>query len=586
MSEDEQEERRHPAYDAVEPDNGVFATLGALFREYPWQSTLLIFLTFFAGMAEAVGLIALLPLVGTLVDETSLPVVSQLIAGALGWLGLELNLIPLLTVIVLAIGLKAVLRIVAMRQAGYASARMSRDLRLRLISALLDARWGYFTRVPIGSLANAVSSEAQRAATTYTKATELLARSVQVSVYVIVALAVSWQVAATTLAVGLLMTASLGSLVRTTKLAARRQTSTLRSLVARLSDGLYAIKPLKAMGREENLRPFLEGDTEELNHAQQRVVLSRATLDAVHEPIITLFVAGVIYLLLGIFELPFTEVFFVAFLSYRIATYVGTLQKYHQGLMESESAYWSIKRAIAEATEEAEVPTGTLKISLSRSVEFEEVSFSYSGTPILDRASFTIRANTITSVVGPSGSGKTTIADLLAGLYLPTHGRIRVDGSDFADVDRSRWRQSIGYVPQELTLFNDSIFRNVGMGDSHVSRADVEAALRSAGAWSFVADLPDGVDCTVGEHGLRLSGGQRQRIAIARALLHRPRLLILDEATTALDPETEEAILETIRELSKSVTVFAISHQLGITRVADCVISVVPGVDGASVTVQ
>ena len=137
------------------------------------------------------------------------------------------------------------------------------------------------------------------------------------------------------------------------------------------------------------------------------------------------------------------------------------------------------------------------------------------------------------------------------------------------DADAAAWRGMIGYVPQETFLFHDTVMANVTLGDQDISRAEAEAALRRAEAWEFVAALPEGMDAIVGERGARLSGGQRQRIAIARALIRDPALLILDEATTALDPETEAGIVATVRRLAGKVTVLSISHQLAMRQAAD-----------------
>jgi ATP-binding cassette, subfamily C, bacterial len=145
------------------------------------------------------------------------------------------------------------------------------------------------------------------------------------------------------------------------------------------------------------------------------------------------------------------------------------------------------------------------------------------------------------------------------------------------EIDPATWRRTIGYVPQEMLVFNDTIMRNVTLGDKSISREDVERALRLAGAWSFVEQKPDGLDQRMGERGGSLSGGQRQRIAIARALVWEPSLLILDEVTTALDPETERAICNTLRQLKGSTTILAISHQPAVREAADIAYAVQNG---------
>jgi ATP-binding cassette subfamily C protein len=136
-------------------------------------------------------------------------------------------------------------------------------------------------------------------------------------------------------------------------------------------------------------------------------------------------------------------------------------------------------------------------------------------------------------------------------------------------IDLKKWRRMIGYVPQETLLLHDSILMNVALGDKDLAGKDVEDALKAAGAWEFISNQPQGMYTVVGERGQKLSGGQRQRIAIARALVHKPKLLILDEATTALDPVNEAAICETLRKLSGNITILAISHQPALMKVAD-----------------
>lgn len=136
-----------------------------------------------------------------------------------------------------------------------------------------------------------------------------------------------------------------------------------------------------------------------------------------------------------------------------------------------------------------------------------------------------------------------------------------IDGVPLSEIDLTTWRKQVGYVPQEMFLFHDTVYNNIVLGDTSISHSDVNAALRAAGAWAFVSRLPQGMETRIGERGGRISGGERQRIAIATALVRRPRLLVLDEVTTALDPETEAGICATLRGLAGSVTIVAISHQ-------------------------
>jgi ATP-binding cassette subfamily C protein len=180
-----------------------------------------------------------------------------------------------------------------------------------------------------------------------------------------------------------------------------------------------------------------------------------------------------------------------------------------------------------------------------------------------------IPAGTSTALLGLSGVGKTTVVDLIIGLLRPQHGAVLVDGVPLQDLDLHAWRRMIGYVPQDALLLHDSVLHNVSLGDPSVDAARAERALRTAGAWEFVAALPEGMNSSVGERGTRLSGGQRQRIVIARALALEPRLLILDEATSSLDPQTEEEVWRILTSLRGKTTVIAITHRPTLVRSID-----------------
>ena len=206
-------------------------------------------------------------------------------------------------------------------------------------------------------------------------------------------------------------------------------------------------------------------------------------------------------------------------------------------------------------------------------ITLREVSFRYSGTsrPALDGLSLTIAKNTSVGVIGPTGSGKSTLVDLLLGLYQPTAGEILIDGRPLTPALVPAWQASIGYVPQDIFLIDDTITRNIAFGllDNEVDAARLREACDMAQILDFIeAEVPDAFDTNVGERGVRLSGGQRQRIGLARALYHRPSLLILDEATSALDIATEAKLLEALRVLAGKLTMVVAAHRL--SAVANC----------------
>jgi subfamily B ATP-binding cassette protein MsbA len=211
-------------------------------------------------------------------------------------------------------------------------------------------------------------------------------------------------------------------------------------------------------------------------------------------------------------------------------------------------------------------------------VEFRDVSFEYQeGVPVLKGVSFESAPGTSTALVGPSGSGKSTIIGLVAAFYTPTAGRILVDGHDLAQVRLADYRTQIGVVFQDNFLFDGTVLENIAYARPEAPREEILRAARIARCDDFVQDLADGYETIVGERGVKLSGGQRQRVAIARAILADPRILILDEATSSLDSESEALIQEGLAELMKGRTTFVIAHRLSTIRNADAILVVEAG---------
>ena len=380
---------------------------------------------------------------------------------------------------------------------------------------------------------------------------------------------VMWQAALFSFLMGILIYLALGRLVKMARRAGKRQTEFTKLMISRLSDTLLSVKPLKAMGREGLVDTVLVSETKNINRALRREVVSAEVLVAGQEVLFAVVLVIGIYITLVKWELPIATVMVLGFLLSRILKKTGRVQRSYQKMAVSESAYWSIQKTVSKAEQARETRGGERTPVLEQGIELKDVSFAYEDKQILEKINLSIPAGSFTAIIGPSGSGKSTCLDLIIGLLQPIDGELLVDGVPLMEFDTHSWRRTIGYVPQDTVLLHDSVFNNVALGDSAISEDEVIVALREAGAWTFVEQLPGGIHDIVGERGGKLSGGQRQRIMIARALVHRPQLLILDEATTALDPASEAAICETMLKLRGAHTILAISHQQAMLDAAD-----------------
>lgn len=212
------------------------------------------------------------------------------------------------------------------------------------------------------------------------------------------------------------------------------------------------------------------------------------------------------------------------------------------------------------------------EIALEGNIKFNEVGFSYptrKDIKVLHNLSFEVKAGEKVALVGHSGAGKSTIIQLLLRFYNIDNGQIKVDNKEISNYPLSAYRKNIGIVPQEIILFGGSIRENIAYGKPDATEEEVLEAAKKANAWLFIKDFPEGLDTLVGERGVKLSGGQRQRIAIARAILKDPKILILDEATSSLDAESENYVKEALDELMKNRTTIIIAHRLATIRKVD-----------------
>lgn len=526
-----------------------------------------------AGVLEGFGFAAILPLLDAMLgSESAAPsALSGWIAGALAVVGLTPSLGTVLGALVVVFWLKAAIIITAMIRVGILTARVTLQLRLRLLRAVVRAEWRHAQRYPTGFISNAVSREADITANTFREFCTMTAEILQVAAYLLVAALISWQTASVAVITGAVVMTVLRRHLSSVRRSGVDQTSLLRSVSARIADALPSLKPLKAMGREGYLLPFLERELHAFFDASRRLEISKEMLNRGREPMVVLVLSTGLWGILTFSSLSSTEVVVLALLFYRTVTTLTNVQVRWATVRHGESAFTSIKEhidtleAVAEREDSSQLPT----VSLRESLEFDSVSFAYEDDLILRSVSAKLHRGRFVTLTGSSGSGKSTMTDLITGLLRPTEGRILVDGVDLRSASTFEWRRTIGYVPQDSMLFSDTIRQNVTLGEIALGDDDVRKALVDAGAWEFVSRLPGGLTHRIGEGGTALSGGQKQRLAIARAIVRRPQLLILDEPTASLDSVSEREVCATIAALRGHLTILAVSHQPALQEIAD-----------------
>ena len=337
---------------------------------------------------------------------------------------------------------------------------------------------------------------------------------------------------------------------------------------------LNGIKVIKAMNLISLVSPIILSKAAAIKIATQKQIVAKHGLTYLREPIVVIFLSLGIYLSLEMQSLRVEILFASLVLFLRLASSIGKLQSDYQVFLVNSHYFISFQRKLDDFRSNKEVfGDDTKEVKFQHSIEYDNVSYSHDDNIILKDASFKFPATGFVSIVGASGSGKTTLVDMFLKLYEPDGGSIYIDNENLQNIGGGVVRNQVGYVQQESFIFNDSVFKNVGLGDIAISREDVIDALKAAHAYKFVSMMKNGIDTNLGESGSKISGGQKQRISIARALARKPKILILDEATSALDKETMLDILEVIKEASKSILVIAITHQQEVLDHSDCIYS-------------
>ena len=344
-------------------------------------------------------------------------------------------------------------------------------------------------------------------------------------------------------------------------------------ILQHLQEGFGGAKDVKILGRENE---FLSQHEKHLGESIRinRIYNVILTLPRSFMEIITIVGLCLLVVSMVVRDRPLADIVPIlglfAAAAFRVMPSINRLLMATQTLIFNRSIIASVYRDFL--LDAPEVNSAQRVEPFAKQLELKDVSFRYptAATPSLQNVSLVVRRGEAVGFVGPSGAGKSTLVDVILGLFAPTSGVVSVDGSDVHQNLRN-WQNQIGYVPQAIYLTDDTLRRNVafGLNDENIDDDLVREAIRLAQLEEFVATLPDGLQTVVGERGVRLSGGQRQRIGIARALYHKPSVLVLDEATSSLDTPTEHGVMQAVQALQGSKTVIIVAHRLSTVEYCD-----------------
>jgi len=564
----------------------IFRWVGEAFRAYPGRVSILLLLSLLSALMEGLSISMLIPLVATLFDGSDFiggddAIVAVTVSRLAGLAPADWRLEFIAGLIVGLVAMRALLTYVNSVNIAQLGGKLGCDMRARIHANLLGVDYQYLCLTDNGRLINTLDGETWKVTDAIFSVFDLFSSACIVLALGSVLLLLSWEL--TLLVVVLVALVSL--LRRLLDRRARRlgelKVAASEDLSMRAYELLDNMRMTRAFGQEAKVQGGYEDSARRLAEVDVNLVRLDSGISNVQE---VLYAAIVAILLLSAVATGLGEASLIAFLAllHRIQPNLMAIEQTRTDLIQSFGSVGAVSELLGLKPWSIRA-TGSRRLDrLEQGIAFEGVTFSYQGKAAerrnaLDAVSFSIPIGRTTALVGASGAGKSTITNLLFRFYDPEEGRITVDGVPLSEIDLVWWRGRLAIAGQDTGLVSGTLRENIAYAHPEATQAEIEDAARAAQIHDFIMELPLGYDTQVGERGLLLSGGQRQRIELARALLRKDAILILDEATNALDSMTEREVLKAFRSMAGGRTIIIIAHRLSTTREADHVIVLAQG---------
>ncbi len=465
----------------------------------------------------------------------------------------------------------------------YVEKGVLRDIRFEMYEKINSLSIRYFTQEKAGNLISRMTNDINNIQSGISAAfSNLIKDPLLIVIYLILSLSISWQMTLmsfTVFPITVLIVTKIGSSLRRRSLRVQEKLSDLLTVI---NETIYGAKIIRSFRAEKYRNEVFRKE----NNSHYKLIMKTAVTSELVSPITEFLtiLAGVIIIWFGGREILIhntlkpEEFLGFIFILFQLIVPIKNLSSVSNRIQESAASGQRIFEILDYPVEVKDSGNNKDYTEFKTNIVLKNASFYYDTDKyILKDINLTIKKSEVLAIVGPSGSGKSTLADLIARFYDVTSGEILFDGINVKDIKFERLRDLIGIVPQETILFNDTVRNNIVFGLENVTEEQLVDAARNANALEFIGQLEHGFDSIVGERGLKLSGGQKQRIAIARALLRNPQILILDEATSSLDTESEKVVQNAIDNLMANRTSIVIAHRLSTIKNADKIIVISEG---------
>ena len=550
----------------------IYSLSRRAFWHYKWQISVLVVLGFLSGALEGIGVNALIPLFSFMAgtERGNDNFITKYIQDLFNFAHIDFSLKFLLIFMVCLFIVKAIIILIF----SYVRIRIHTDYeettRNSLFKSVLNAKWPYLLKQKIGHMDTLLMTDISHSSILLREISNMIMIFTGLIMYILVAINISFVITLITLALGGILFLLFKPLLYKTCMYATLTSSENKEVAHYVNESVLGMKTIKSMHIIDKIAQKGAVYFNELKQFKKITYLLNTVSSALLQPISLIFISIVFAISYKIPEFNFAALIAIIYLIQRIFQYIQSLQSNLHTINESVPYLKNVLDYQQEASEQYEQEKGSNDFNFKESLEFKNACFRYNEKqPVLSNVNFAIARGEMVGLVGESGSGKTTIVDLLLRLFDLGSGEILLDNGNISDISLKQWRRNIGYVSQDVFLINDTIANNINFFDTTIRQKDIEQAAKMANIYGFIQKCPDGFNTVVGERGIMLSGGQRQRIAIARVLARKPKLLILDEATSSLDNESEARIQEVIEKLHRKVTVLVVAHRLSTVMNAD-----------------
>ena len=550
--------------------NGTLAAAASilrLVRPYPWAIPTMLLLGLLASLAEGLGIGLLIPVMDQLIGSGNATESGGVFADGLraltGLLPAENRFLWVGALVAALVALKAVMMVSNTALTSWVAGRVADDQRMAVAEAVLGMDYAVLNTRESGQTVNLFETQAYRAGESVNELSSLLISGSTVLVFGALLGLLSWQLGLVVILAIIPVSLFVLAMTRHSRRLGEKMVIAHSALSGRVLELISSLKTLRLFNAEREGLSRLSTASDAVRRATLRSDVLTGSIQPVVEFLyVPIFLAVLGYSLHAGISLP-TLFAFLALL-YRLQNPMKRLDHFRVTLPAFSTGIEALQAIQKLAIEQPAASGKSGFDGLRDRISFEDVGFSYPGEsrPALVNLSLEIRRGEIVALVGGSGSGKSTLVNLLCRLYEPAQGRILVDGRPLAELDTARWRSRIALSGQDIELIDGSVKENLCLGAADISDHDIVAALRSVLADEFVSGREAGLDASVGPQGRRLSGGQRQRIALARAMVRRPDILILDEATNAVDSHAGSEIERAIEALAGRCTIVVIAHSL------------------------